>query len=52
MSSTLDYNTRSKETSDCQILDQIAKLREKLVDNFKNKLKDEIISRRLTSRNE
>ena len=52
MSSNPDYNTRSQETSDCQILDEIVKLRGELVENFKNKLEDEIISRRLTSKND
>ena len=52
MSSNRDYNTRSQETSDCQILDEIVKLRGELVENFKNKLEDEIISRRLTSKND
>ena len=52
MSSNPDYNTRSQETSDFQILDEIVKLRGELVENFKNKLEDEIISRRLTSKND
>ena len=34
MSSTHDYNTRSKEMSDCKILVEISKLREELVENF------------------
>ena len=33
MSSTHDYNTRSKELSDLKILDEISKLREEM-DNF------------------
>ena len=35
ISSTHDYNTRSKEMSDSKILDKSSKLREKLVENFK-----------------
>ena len=50
MSSTHDYNTRSKEMSDSKILVEILKLREELVDNFfKNNftdIKDEIINLR------
>ena len=37
MSSTHDYNTRSKEMSDSKILDEISKLREELVENFLKK---------------
>ena len=40
MSSTHDYNTRSKETSDLKILDKITKLREELVGNFKESFTD------------
>ena len=40
MSSTHDYNTRSKETSDPKILDKITKLREELVGNFKESFND------------
>ena len=40
MSSTHDYNTRSKETSDPKILDKITKLREELVGNFKESFTD------------
>ena len=50
MSSTHDYNARSKEMSDSKILVEILKLREELVDNFfKNNftdIKDEIINLR------
>ena len=50
MSSTHDYNTRSKEMSDSKILVEILKLREELVENFKKKnftdIKDEIINLR------
>ena len=35
MSSTHDYNTRSKEMSDSKILVEISKLREELVENLK-----------------
>ena len=45
MSSTHDYNTRSKEMSDSKILVEISKLREELVENFKKiftDIKDEI----------
>ena len=35
MSSTHDYNKRSKEVSDFKISDEISKLREELVENFK-----------------
>ena len=34
MSSTYDYNTRSKQMSDSKILDEISKLREELRENF------------------
>ena len=47
MSSTHDNNTRSKETSDSTILDEISKLREELKENFKKSftgIKDEIIN--------
>ena len=47
MSSTHDCNTRSKEMSDSKILDEISKLREELVENFKKTftdIKDEIIN--------
>ena len=47
MSSTHDYNTRSKEVSDSKILDEISKLREELVENFKKSftdIKNEIIN--------
>ena len=47
MSSTRNYNTRSKETSYSKILDEISKLREELVENFKKSftyIKDEIIN--------
>ena len=47
MSSTHDYNTRSKETSDYKVLVKISKLREELVENFKKSftdIKDEIIN--------
>ena len=47
MSSTHDYNTRSKEMSGSEILDEISKLREELVENFKKSftdIKDEIIN--------
>ena len=48
MSSTHDYNTRSKEMSDSKILVEILKLREELVENFFKKnftdIKDEIIN--------
>ena len=46
MSSTHDYNTRSKELSDLKILDEISKLREEM-DNFKKSftdIKNEIIN--------
>ena len=50
MSSTHDYNTRSKEMSDSKILVEILKLREELVENFFKKnftdIKDEIINLR------
>ena len=50
MSSTHDYNTRSKEMSDSKILVEILKLREELVENFLKKnftdIKDEIINLR------
>ena len=50
MSSTHDYNTRSKEMSDSKILVEILKLREELVENFKKNnftdIKDEIINLR------
>ena len=35
MTSTQDYNTRSKEISDSKILNQILKLREELMKNLK-----------------
>ena len=47
MSSTHDYNTRSKEMSDSKILVEISKLREELVENFKKiftDIKDETIN--------
>ena len=47
MSSHHDYTTRSKEMSDSKILDEISKLREKLVENFRKNptdIKDEIIN--------
>ena len=47
MSSTHDNNTRSTETSDSTILDEISKLREELKENFKKSftgIKDEIIN--------
>ena len=47
MSSTHDYNTRSKEISDSKIIVEISKLREELVENFKKSftdIKDEIIN--------
>ena len=47
MSSTHDDNTRSKEMSESKILDEISKLREELVENFKKSftdIKDEIIN--------
>ena len=47
MSSTHDYNTRSKEASDYKVLVKISKLREELVENFKKSftdIKDEIIN--------
>ena len=47
MSSTHDCNMRSKEMSDSKILDEISKLREELVDDFKKRftdIKDEIIN--------
>ena len=47
MSSTHDYNTRSKEISDSKVLVEISKLREELVENFKKSftgIKDEIIN--------
>ena len=47
MSSTHGYNTRSKERSDSKILDEISKLREELVENFKKgstDIKGEIIN--------
>ena len=47
MSSTHDYNTRSKEMSDSKILVEISKLREELVENFKKiftDIKGEIIN--------
>ena len=47
MSSTHDYNTRSKETSDYKVLVKISKLREELVENLKKSftdIKDEIIN--------
>ena len=46
MSST-HSNTKSKEMSDSKILDEISKLREELVENFKKSfpdIKDEIIN--------
>ena len=50
MSSTHDYNARSKEMSDSKILVEILKLREELVENFLKKnftdIKDEIINLR------
>ena len=50
MSSTHDYNTRSKEMNDSKILVVILKLREELVENFFQKnfpdIKDEIINLR------
>ena len=42
MSSTHDYNTRNKEMSDSKILDEISKLREELVENFKKSSTDDI----------
>ena len=45
MSSTHDYNTRSKKMSDSKILVEISKLREEFVKNFKKiftDIKDEI----------
>ena len=47
MSSTHDYNTRSKEMSDSKILVEMSKLREELMENFNksfNDIKDEIIN--------
>ena len=47
MSSTHEYNTRSKEMSDSKVLDEISKLREELVENFRKNptdIKDEIIN--------
>ena len=47
MSLTHDYKTRSKEMSDFKIVDEISKLREELVENFKKSftdIKDEIIN--------
>ena len=47
MSSTHDYKTRCKQISDSKILDEISKLREELVENFKKSftdIKDEIIN--------
>ena len=47
MSLIHDYNARSKEMSDSKILDEIWKLREELVENFKKSfadIKDEIIN--------
>ena len=47
MSSTHDYNTRSKEMSDSKILIEISKFREELVEFFLKSLtniKDEIIN--------
>ena len=35
MSSTDNYNARSKEMSDSKVLGEISKLREELVENFK-----------------
>ena len=46
MSSTHDYNTKSKEMTDSKTLDEISKLREELVENFKKNftnIKNEII---------
>ena len=40
MSSNHNYNTRSKETNDSKILDEISKFREKLVKNFQKSLID------------
>ena len=47
MSSTHNYNTRSKETSGSKIKDKITKHREELVENLKKSftgIKDEIIN--------
>ena len=47
MSSTHNYNTRSKEISDSKILEVISMLREELVDNFLKSftnIKDKIIN--------
>ena len=47
MSSTHNYNTRSKEISDSKILEVISMLREELVDNFLKSftnIKDKIIT--------
>ena len=46
MSSTHNYNTRSKEMTDSKTLDEIARLREERVENFRKSftdIKDEII---------
>ena len=47
MSSTHYYNTRSQKVSDSNILDEISKLREELVENFEKiftDITDEIIN--------
>ena len=54
MSSTHNYNTRGKEMNDSKILDEISKLREELVENFKKSfsdIRDEIIIKNLQNEN-
>ena len=54
MPSTHNYNTRNKEMSDSKMLDEISKLREELVENFKKSfsdIRDEIIIKNLQNEN-